>query len=248
MKKRLVVVFGLLAANNVVAHEDSRVVSKNKYLNYDFGIKLYNESSFSDSKIQLGTKPNPQNNLFREWKKTNILKPTIAVSWRNKKSNFHEIELNRFNIDVDNSQDVVYQNGQRIVYKGGRTVNTNFSVRYEYIVQFGKKKNNRLVPALGFAINPYYARENSQPYISTLFPTMILETGFRTYVVPRATYYFSRKFFIDVNVPLAFANFSIQYQNIKNPALSPTAQKYEVINFELLPKILSARIGIGMKI
>ena len=103
MKKYLIVVFGLLATNNVLAQDDLQVVSKNKYLNYDFGIKLYNESSFSDSKIQLGTKPNPQNNLFRESEKTDVLRPTIAVSWRNKKSNFHEIELNRFNIDVDNS-------------------------------------------------------------------------------------------------------------------------------------------------
>ena len=248
MKKYLIVVFGLLATNNVLAQDDLQVVSKNKYLNYDFGIKLYNESSFSDSKIQLGTKPNPQNNLFRESEKTDVLRPTIAVSWRNKKSNFHEIELNRFNIDVDNSQDVVYQNGQRITLDGGRTVSTNFSVRYEYIVQFGKKKNNRLVPALGFAINPYFARENAQPHTSTLFPTLILETGFRTYVVPRATYYFSSKFFMDVNVPMSLAGFSIQYQNIKDPSLSPTQQRNSLFNFDMFRNMFQARVGLGFKI
>lgn len=248
MKKYIVVLFGLLTTSNVVAQNDLKVVSKNKYLNYDLSIKMYNESSYSDSKTQLGVKPNPLNSLFRESEKTDVLRPTIAIIWRNKKSNFHEIELNRFTINVDNTQDVVYQNGQRITLNGGRTVSTNFSVRYEYIVQFGKKKNNRLVPALGFAVNPYYARENAQPHIATLFPTMVFETGFRTYVVPRATYYFSRKFFVDLNVPMTLAGFSIQYQNIKDPSLNPAQQKYGVFNFDMFRNTLQARVGLGFKI
>lgn len=248
MKKYIITAFGLLLANHVCAQDATMPESKNKHLNYDFGVKLYNELSFAESKTQIGVNPIPQNNLYRESQKTNILKPTIAVLWRNKKGNFHEVELNRFNIDVDKHEDVVYQNGIRIVVNGGRTVNTNLSVRYEHIVQFGKKKNSRLAPSLGFAVNPFYERLSYQPHISTAFPIMILETGFRTYITPRATYYFSRKFFMDVNVPLALAGFSIQYQKIQDPSLSGSQQKYGVMNFDMFRNMLNARVGLGLKL
>lgn len=248
MKKYIIAAFGLFLANQVWAQDATKSESKNKHLNYDFGIKLYNELSFAESKTQMGVNPFPQNNLYRESQKTNILKPTIAVLWRNKKGNFHEVELNRFNNDVDKYEDVVYQNGMRIVINGGRTVNTNLSVRYEYIIQFGKKKNSRLLPSLGFAVNPFYERLSYQPNVSTAFPIMILETGFRTYITPRATYYFSRKFFMDVNVPLALASFSIQYQKIQDPSLSSNQQQYGVMNFDMFRNMLNARVGLGLKI
>jgi hypothetical protein len=149
---------------------------------------------------------------------------------------------------VDNYEDVVYQNGLRIITNGGRTVNTNLSVRYEHIVQFGKRNNSRLVPSLGLGVNPYYERMSYLPKTTISFPIVILETGFRTYITPRATYYFSRKFFMDVNVPLALAGFSIQYQKIQDPSLSNSQQKYGVMNFDMFRNMLSARVGLGMKI
>lgn len=248
MKKYIIVAFGFLCSNHVCAQDAAKSEFKNKHLNYDFGIKLYNELSFAESKTQIGVNPIPQNNLYRESQKTNILKPTIAVLWRNKKGNFHEVELNRFNIDVDKYEDVVYQNGQRIVINGGRTVNTNLSVRYEYIVQFGKKNNSRLVPSLGFAVNPFYERLSYQPDVSNAFPIMILEAGFRTYITPRATYFFSRKFFMDVNVPLALAGFSIQHQKLQDPSLSKSRQNYGVLNFDMFRNMLNARVGLGLKL
>lgn len=248
MKKYIIAAFGLLLANHVCAQDATKPVSENKHLNYDFGIKLYNETSFVESKTQMGVNQIPQNNLYRESQKTNILKPTIAVIWRNKKGNFHEVELNRLNNDVDSYEDVAYQNGQRIVINGGRTVNTNLSVRYEYILQFGKRNNSRLVPSLGFGVNPYYERLSYLPKTTNAFPVMFLETGFRTYITPRATYYFSRKFFMDVNVPLALAGFSIQYQKIQDPSLSSSQQKYGVMNFDMFRNMMSARVGLGMKI
>ncbi len=121
-------------------------------------------------------------------------------------------------------------------------------MRYEYVLQFRKAKNTRLVPALGFGYSGYYERQSYNPKTTIGFPVINTELGVRLFVVPRLNYFFSKKFYLDLNVPLCLSDISLQLYNIKDPALSVSAQKYGLVNFELFPKLMSMRLGVGMKI
>ena len=246
MKKYVVLALGLMASEDVFARVEP-LPKEHKHLEYRYAIKLYNEVSYRES-FDI-TSSSSQGVFRRTHETTNYLRPTFAFQWRNKRNNFHEIELNRFNIEKDYSEDRKYDiNGQHIVLDGYRTITTNISVRYEYIIQFGKRKNSRLVPALGLGVNPYYLRQNFIPLTSNIFPQINAEMGFRTFLLPRLSYYFSKRFYLDLNIPLCVTDFSLLHQVIRDPSLPEHLQKYRIVELEAFPKMISARVGLGFKI
>jgi hypothetical protein len=131
---------------------------------------------------------------------------------------------------------------------GNDLTTTLISLRYEYIVNFNKSKDKKLVPSIGFSINPYFKWNKFSPVISTSFPTSQSFFGARTFITPRLTYCIKPKFFIDINVPLCLSD--IYYLNDKkdNPAVPVNQRTITSYDFELFPKIFSGRLGVGLKL
>jgi hypothetical protein len=99
----------------------------------------------------MGTYNTPSYNL-------QVMHPALAIQWQNGKHNFHEVELTRLLVNKNyNTYDVSTPAGgwER---SGSRNV-THVTLRYEYILCFAKKRDEKLGPSLGFGLAPSFFRQ-----------------------------------------------------------------------------------------
>ena len=240
MKKKLLTLFLLIIAIKIGW-------TQNTNLDYNSALKIYNLTSFDEQTISRRlTASSPR------YQYTNatlqILHPTIAFQWRSKKNNFHEIELTSFMLGkIEKTTDSITTNSAQTISGGDLTI-TAISLRYEYIFNFNKSKDSKLVPSIGFGINPYYRQNNNSPKISSSFHTSDINIGMRAFVTPRISYFLTSKLFIDVNIPLCFFDTFYYAGKEDNPALSLLERTTNTYNFSLFPKVYCGRIGIGIKL
>jgi hypothetical protein len=221
--------------------------TQNTNLDYRNGLKIYNLSTFEENfkSIQLSDTSSYQ---FTNTS-TQILHPTIAFQWKAKNNNFHEIELTNFEIGKTGAKTEFVADTNGIPFVSGQDiVTTALSVRYEYILNFNKSKDSKLVPSLGFGVNPYFRKNKYSPMASSSFPASESSFGLRAFITPRVTYFITQKIFVDFNIPLyLFDNFILteMRDNANLPVEQRTVSTY---NFNQFPKFISGRIGIGIKL
>jgi len=220
--------------------------TQNTNLDYKYAIKFYNLATYEDyGKSGSDTNPYP----FRYTStRLRILHPTFAFQWKTNKNNFHEVELTSFMLGITgkDSENDTTSSGQSI--NGNELITTSISVRYEFILNFSKLKNTKLVPSLGFGINPYYGQFSYLPGIQTEFHTSEKYFGAKVFVTPRITYYLSSKVFFDLNIPLCFFDTYFQSYKDENPELSLKERTTNTFSFDAFPKIFSVRVGVGLKL
>jgi hypothetical protein len=167
-----------------------------------------------------------------------------------KKNNFHEIELTSLMLGkIGTKTEIINDttnNGQTI--NGGDLTTTVISARYEYILNFNKSKDSKIVPSVGFSINLYYKYDNYSPIVSTAYPSSDSYLGSKVFVTPRLTHYLTSKLFIDLNVPLCFANTYARVVNLNDPTIPIADRKVSTIDFQLFPKTFNLRLGVGLKL
>jgi hypothetical protein len=224
--------------------------TQNANLDYKYALKIYNLTTYEE---QLKSKRLNDTSSYR-YQYTNttlqILQPTIAFQWKTKKNNLHEIELTslilgKIGAKTEIIEDTV-NNGQ--IISGSDITRTAISLRYECILNFNKNKDSKFLPSLGFGINPYYRQNNYSPKISNSFPTSEISVGMSAFITPRLTYFLSSKLFIDINIPICFFNNFIFVDKEDNPAIPVQQRTISTFNFNQFPKILSGRLGIGLKL
>lgn len=228
--------------------------SQNTNLDYKGAIKVSNQTSYERfNKLTIDTDTNFN---FISTSALHILHPTIAYQWKTKKQNFHEIEITNFSLNRSSTRtelvgDSIPPGGPGYIgipIDGGKTINALISLKYEYIMTFQKLKEKKLVPSFGFAINPYFKQTNFEPVLATIYSTQEQFFGARFFVTPRLTYYLTSKFFIDFNIPLCVLSTYFLTDRIEDPVLPINERQTNTFSFETFPSILSARIGIGIKI
>jgi hypothetical protein len=223
--------------------------SQNTNLDYKSAIKIANLSTFDES---YPTKINDtsSNNLYTTKTTLQLLHPTVAFQWKTKKNNFHEIELTNFSINkVGTKTEVINDTTHtRQTVSDGNLRTISIAMRYEYICNFNKSKDTKLVPSLGFGINPYYQRNSYIPTISSSFSTSETGIGAKFFVTPRLTYYLLPKLFVDVNLPICITDSYMITNKDDNPALTAQDRTISSFNFQEFPKAFSGRIGIGLKL
>lgn len=221
--------------------------TQNINLDYKSALKFYNLTSIEEQTISRRlTASSP---LYK-YKNTTlqILHPTIAFQWRSKKNNFREIELTSFMLrKIEKTTDSISSNSTQTISGGDYTI-TAISLRYEYILNYNKSKDSKLVPSIGFGINPYYRQYNNSPKTSSSFHTSDINIGMRAFVTPRISYFLTSKLFLDVNIPLCFFDAFYYAGKEDNPALSILERTINTYNFSLFPKVIIGRIGIGIKL
>lgn len=223
---------------------------QNTNLDFKSALKVYNLTTFEEQTKSRRLNDSSSYRIQNSSTSLQILNPTIAFQWKSKKNNFHEIELTSLVLGKNKTKTEIINdttnNSQTI--NGGNLTTTLISARYEYIVNFNKSKESKLVPSIGFGINPYYRQNNYSPIISSSFPTSEISVGVRTFITPRITYFFTSKLFIDLNIPLCFFDTYILTDKENNPAIPVSQRNISSFNFSSFPAIFSGRIGIGLKL
>lgn len=221
--------------------------TQNANLDYKSALKIYNLTSFDEQTISRRlTASSP---LYQYTNTTlQILNPTIAFQWQSKRNNFHEIELTSFMLGkIGKTIDTITTNSAQTISGSDLTI-TAISLRYEYILNFNKSKDSKLVPSISFGINPYYRQNNNSPKTSSSFHMSDINIGMRAFVAPRISYFLTSKLFLDVNIPLCFFDTFYYAGKEDNPALSLLERTTNTYKFSLFPKVFSGRIGIGIKL
>jgi hypothetical protein len=224
--------------------------TQNTHLDYKYAIKIYNLTSYEEDSrlIKLNDTASYHFNIINT--NLQILHPTLAFQWMNLRKNLHEIELTGLKWDKHGTKTEILNDtthfGQITSITDVRT--TLISLRYEYILNFIKRKDKKFVPSIGFGFNPYYEQNNYSPGVYSLFPVSEKYIGLRAFVTPRLTCYLSSKFFMDVNIPICIiaAYYLIDKEDNPNKPLNSRTQN--IFDFREMPKMLSGRIGVGMKI
>lgn len=200
-------------------------------------------STFKSFNFDIYNGKNQRNRIY------DYLYPSFAYQWNNKRNNAHEIELSRCNIRTEDKQlEQRDPNGIRHYIQGQQTTTTTIAFRYEYILNFGKKKKWAIQPSIGFAAMPYYHHFYSVPYVTIDYPTSSTNIGIRHAVIPRINVSLSKKLLLDINVPISVIDIGYNRNIIRNPTLPARAQEYGIVDVEVFPKYFTARISLGLKI
>jgi hypothetical protein len=223
--------------------------AQNTKLDYKFALKIYNQSSFeqSSNKASVDTL---NNNVQNANSTLQYIHPTIAFQWRTKKQNFREIELINFYVNkktesleqLDSNGNVDNVLSKRDVYSSG------ISMRYEYTVIFKKLKASNFVPSISYAASAYFNHDQFVPKSSNAFKNIQSTLGARGFIIPRLTYFVGSKLFVDLNVPICIMDLYYHVNENENPGIPLNQQRISNINFELFPKVISVRLGVGIKI
>lgn len=224
--------------------------TQNINLDYKSAIKISNLTTFEEQSKSRKLNDTSSYRYQSTHTTLQILHPTIAFQWKSKKNNFHEIELTSLMLGkIGAKNEIIYDttnNGQTI--SGSDLTTTAISARYEYILKFNKLKDSKIVPSIGFGINPYYRQNNYSPKISSSFPTSEISVGMKTFITPRLTYFVTSKFFIDVNIPICFIDTSYFLDKEDNPSITVQQRTITTFNYNQFPKIFSGRLGVGLKL
>jgi len=224
--------------------------SQNTNLNFQSGIKLYNTTIFEEQSKSMLVSDTSSIRIQYTNKNSQILHPTIAFQWKSKTNNFHEIELTNFMVNkVGTKTEYVSDtsaSGQLV--SGEYITNTALSIRYEYIAVLNKSKNNKIVPSIGFGVNPYFRKSSIAYESSTSFPSSNQSIGVRAFITPRINYFLTSKLFLDVNIPICLFDNYILTESSDNPAIPISQRDISSYNFNQFPKFISGRIGIGIKL
>lgn len=224
------------------------VHSQNPHLDYKYSLKLCNLSGYQES--GWNSSVNAPGNYYHHYtsKRVDLLHPVIAFQVRSKKSNFHEVTLSdlKWKSDLtstelrnDSLQSAGFINSQNVM-------ESSVSLGYEYTQVFFKKKDFRLVPSLGFGVNPYFNRYEISYGTSVFYPSSQTNAGCRITVSPGFSWYFSKRIFADFKAPLCIADASFRKDEQQNPAIPANDRTVSTIDFSGFPKMAAIRLGIGI--
>ena len=226
------------------------LISQNSNTDYKYGIKLYNLSRYEEIEKPKFLNSTTQNYYFDKKDNLQIFHQTVAFQWKTKKNNFHEIELVDMKFEKQKSITQIRNDSLHgiMTVSGATLTETSIAARYEFTLVFNKQKDKRFVSSLGFAASPYYLSYKSVPELSSSFPVAEKHIGLKMFVTPRMTYYFKKRMFFDVNVPVCISQTEFSQEITGDPSV-PTAQR-DISSFDarILPKLFSVRLGIGIKL
>ncbi len=220
--------------------------AQNQDYDYKTAVKVYNLTSFEKkTKSLIAISSISERHLI----KTNtILNPTIALQWKAKNNNSHEVELTNFRLNVKSNEIVSDSTISNYYGENSHLTSTFLSARYEYIFNAKKQNTKRLKTGFGFGVNPYFSQSVFNSRIPYVFPKSEVSVGARVFFTPRLTYFISSKLFIDFNLPICFFDMYYDFDKFNNPSLPLNQRTVKTFTFENFPSFYSGRIGFGIKI
>ena len=224
--------------------------TQNPNLDYKYSIKLNNLSMIEEFEMICSRPEIPTaGDSFFNYKNTKILNPTISLQLKSKWNNFHELEFTTISFDKREFKESYYNQEYEIIVprNGSNQTKLNFALRYEYNYLFNKKEERKIVPSIGFGINPYYYQLVTEPILSTSWKTSEKLFAISFQVIPRIAYFISSKFFIDINVPVSIFDYKYLHYYVDNPIIFEELKTSNSQKTSFFPKTYCGRIGIGYK-
>lgn len=175
-----------------------------------------------------------------------ILHPSFAINVKNKKSNFHELELRLLNIKQSETKTI--QTAPQMLVHGNELYEMNFALRYEYIINLNKKQDAKVVPAIGMGVSPYFDRYNYTPLTPTFSPARQTYIGAELFVTPRLLLRAHKRIVFDINLPLCLMDSYFDIHTERNPTIPSTSWRQTATNIQFMPQYFSVRLGVGVKI
>jgi hypothetical protein len=211
--------------------------AQNPNLDFKYALKGYNQSTLKFT----------EDNYLSESKITQVglFDPVVAFQWQTKKNNAHEVSLDYIGSGFYKRNGVQYDTIQ--LDDSGNS----FSILagYEHLILFNKLQNTKLIPSLGFGVNPYFNYYHYKNTYDRFFSESTGSTiGAKVTITPRLLYFFNSRFFGDVNLPLYVADFfheSVTVIQKPTQEFDPSSRTSEL---EMFPKVYNLRIGLGLKL
>ncbi|HMG93724.1 MAG TPA: hypothetical protein VK589_26885 [Chryseolinea sp.] len=201
------------------------------YQNTDFFKTIYNESS---------------NNLVTSSEQVNFNRISLAVDIHTKNGFLHEVEffIPEISKSVDNIQyPMNYEFRKDATFDGEAT---SYSLRYE-LSKTLTNESNRFAFAIGAGINPYYVHIEYIPNVETTYYWSTKLYGFGLNLIPRINYKISRRFIIDLNVPLKIYDLRAEKNQVNNPAIPIRQQETEDLHHIFFESAYTIRLGLEYK-
>lgn len=223
--------------------------SQNPNLDYKHAVKIYNVSTYSRTSNKTFMNDSLNTQMKEIYSSFQFFNPSIALQWATKRNNFHEISMGNMQFGkTQMKREISSDSSATQVLSGYQNKTSSMAGRYEFILNFNKSKDTKFVPSLGFGVSPYFSMSRSKPLVASAFPTSQNRIGFNVFIAPRLTYYFSSKFFLDVNIPICLVDNYMQINKSNNPILPAGQGTVSTYNINQFPKIFTGRVGIGLKI
>ncbi|MEM6965000.1 MAG: hypothetical protein AAF573_09555 [Bacteroidota bacterium] len=115
-------------------------------------------------------------------------------------------------------------------------------IRAELGKWFYESKKIKL--GIGGASQAFYSEQNIDPLTNETYPRERLQAGFVFSLLPKAQWLFHNRFYLELNLLMDVFTVGVDFQDIKNPALTRNQQKQGGLDFNQGGEVL-LRLGIG---
>ena len=158
----------------------------------------------------------------------------------------HEIEF--FIPEISKSLDDIqypmnYEFRKDVTFDGE---GTSYSLRYE-LSKTLTDESKRFGFAIGAGINPYYVHLEYIPNVETTYYWSTQLYGFALNFIPRINYKISRRFNIDLNVPLKIYDLRLEKNEVANPAIPIRQQNTNGSDHIFFESAYTIRLGLAYK-
>ena len=187
-----------------------------------------------------------RNNLLTSSEQINFNRISLAVDIHTKKGFVHEIEF--FIPEISKSLDDI-QYPMNYEFRKDTTFDgegTSYSLRYE-LSNTLTDESKRFGFAIGAGINPYYVHVEYIPNVETTYYWSTQLYGFAFNFTPRINYKISRRFNIDLNVPLKIYDLRLEKNQVNNPAIPIRQQNTNDVDHIFFESAYTIRLGLAYK-
>ena len=205
------------------------------------GIKVYQNTDLFKTIYKDGS-----SNLLTSSEQINFNRISLATDIHTTNGFLHEVEF--FIPEISKSLDdlqypINYEFGKDATYDGEAS---SYSLRYELSKRL-TNESKRFGFSIGAGINPYYVHIEYIPNVETTYYWSTKLYGFALNLIPRINYKISRRFRVDLNVPLKLYDLRAEKNHVSNPAIPIRQQTTNDVDHIFFETAYTIRLGLEYK-
>ena len=206
-----------------------------------FGIKVYQNTDLFKTIYN-----ESRNNLMTSSEQVNFSRISLAMDMHTKNGFLHEVEF--FMPEISKSLEDIqypmnYEFRKDVSFDGEAS---SFSLRYELSKRL-TNESKRFGFYIGAGVNPYYVHLEYIPNVETTYYWSTKLYGFALNFTPRIAYKISRRFNVDLNVPLKVYDLRGEKNQVNNPAIPIRHQTTTDVDHIFFESAYTIRLGIEYK-
>jgi hypothetical protein len=215
----------------------------NRNLDFKYALKFSNITTIS----RYGDASAYDYRFGSEAKNANWVAPAISLLIKNKRNNFHELELSGIGINSIKTTDYdVFAVPNPSI---GKTSASYITFQYQYVHNFLKHTNSRWMPSLAIGVTTDYrfTKEENNTNNAEPYKGHSNELTFTGYITPGITYDLSKKFLLSFSVPIALiSSYSAFGTSSYQPDYFHSSYQDNVLTG--MPNKISFKLSLGLKL